>query len=111
MSFDQLIAPVGAIRAPDQTLATTATGQLATGSTPAAGEPNAFGDLVTHGISEVNRQLMSSQTELQDLASGHVQNLHQVMVNLEESRISFQLMLQVRNRLLESYQDLMRMQV
>jgi flagellar hook-basal body complex protein FliE len=42
---------------------------------------------------------------------GNVQNLHQVMIRLEESRLAFQLTMQVRNRLLESYQDVMRMQV
>jgi flagellar hook-basal body complex protein FliE len=38
-------------------------------------------------------------------------NLHQVMLHLEESRIGLQLLLQVRNRVLEAYQDVMKMQV
>ncbi len=72
---------------------------------------DAFGRLVTEGIGEVNRQLVTSQGDLQRLAAGDVQNLHQIMVRLEESRLSFQLLLQVRNRLLEAYQDVMKMQV
>ena len=63
------------------------------------------------GLRQVSEQLQTSQVDLQRLASGDVGNLHQVMIRLEESRISFQLMLQVRNRLLESYQEVMRMQV
>jgi flagellar hook-basal body complex protein FliE len=70
-----------------------------------------FSSLVTDGLQEVNQKLLSTQTDLLHLASGDVSNLHQVMIRLEESKISFQLMLQVRNRLLESYQELMRMQV
>jgi len=70
-----------------------------------------FGALVSQGMSEVNQQLMVAQTDLQRLATGEVQNLHQVMIRLEETRLSFQLMLQVRNRLLEAYQDVMKMQV
>ncbi|MBC7604825.1 MAG: flagellar hook-basal body complex protein FliE [Ramlibacter sp.] len=70
-----------------------------------------FGDLMTKGLGEVNQQLLTSQTDLQRLATGDVQNLHQVMIRLEESRMSFQLMMQVRNRLLEAYQDVMKMQV
>lgn len=37
--------------------------------------------------------------------------LHQVMIASEESSVAFQLMVEVRNKLLESYQELMRMQV
>ncbi len=70
-----------------------------------------FGDMVSQGLGNVNQQLLVSQTDLQQLAAGNVQNLHQVMIRLEESRLSFQLLLQVRNRLLEAYQDVMRMQV
>lgn len=70
-----------------------------------------FGSLVSQGLESVNQQLLSSQNELQELAAGHVQNLHQVMMHLEESSLSFQLMMQVRGRLLEAYQDVMKMQI
>ncbi len=70
-----------------------------------------FGQLISRGIGEVNQQLLGSQVDLQRLATGDVQNLHQIMIRLEESRLSFQLLLQVRTRLLEAYQDIMKMQV
>lgn len=79
------------------------------GAGPAA--PAGFGQLVTDGLDGVNRSLVSAQAGVQSLALGNPVNLHQVMINLEESRLSFQLMMQVRNRLLEAYQDVMRMQV
>ena len=71
----------------------------------------AFGQMVSQGVNEVNQELLVSQTNLQQLAVGNVQNLHQIMIQLEESRLSFQLLLQVRNRLLEAYQDVMKMQI
>jgi flagellar hook-basal body complex protein FliE len=70
-----------------------------------------FSNMVTQGLEQVNGQLLASQADLQQLSVGNVQNLHQVMIRLEESRLAFQLTMQVRNRLLESYQDVMRMQV
>ena len=70
-----------------------------------------FSDMVSHGIADVNSQLLTSQVDLQALATGDVQNLHQIMMRLEESRVSFQLLVQVRNRLLESYQEVMKMQI
>jgi flagellar hook-basal body complex protein FliE len=88
-------------------------GAAATPASAGYGGPAAvdFGQLVQEGVKEVNQQLLTSQTDLQRLAVGDVQNLHQVMIRLEESRLSFQLLLQVRNRLLEAYQDVMRTQV
>lgn len=80
---------------------------VAAGASPAAG----FADLFARGLGEVNGQLVASQSELQGLAVGDAQNLHQLMIRLEETRLAFQLMVQVRNRLLEAYQEVMRMQV
>ena len=70
-----------------------------------------FGALVSDGLSHVAAQLQTSQVDLQQLATGEAPNLHQIMIRLEETRLSFQLLMQVRNRLLESYQEVMRMQV
>jgi flagellar hook-basal body complex protein FliE len=107
MSADVIaaLAPVQAIEGASAHLAATAAQGNAT---EASGQ---FGQLVSQGLSDVNQGLLVSQTDLQQLATGDAQNLHQVMIRLEESRLSFQLLMQVRNRALEAYQDVMKMQV
>jgi flagellar hook-basal body complex protein FliE len=45
------------------------------------------------------------------LQSGANVPLHQAVISMEEANVSFQLMVEVRNRLLESYQEIMRMQI
>lgn len=70
-----------------------------------------FTTRIAEGLQELNQQLLASQVDLQRLAAGETANLHDVMVRLEESRIALQFALQVRNRALEAYQDVMRMQV
>ena len=70
-----------------------------------------FSKLVSDGLQGVQSDWAQAQASMRALAEGQPVNLHQVMMKMEESRISFQLFLQVRNRLLESYQDVMRMQV
>lgn len=95
--------PVGAVEA----ASTVGLRAAPSGSVASSG----FGTMVSQALGEVNQQLLASQTDLQQLAVGDVQNLHQIMIRLEESRLSFQLFLQVRNRLLEAYQDVMKMQV
>ena len=81
------------------------------GRTAEAGAIGQFGQLVSQGLEQVNTQLLGTQTDLQQLALGKAESVHQVMIRMEEARLSFQLMMQVRNRVLEAYQDVMRMQV
>ena len=66
---------------------------------------------VSEGLEQVNQDLLASQADLQRLAAGDAENLHDIVIRLEENRISLQLLLQVRNRVLEAYQDVMRMQL
>lgn len=58
-----------------------------------------------------NSKLVAAEAGLRDLAAGKQGNIHHVMLALEDARLSFQLLAQVRNRVVEAYQDLLRMQV
>jgi flagellar hook-basal body complex protein FliE len=62
-------------------------------------------------LGQVNNQLNQADDMVRKLALGEVDNVHQVMVALDQARISFQLLTQVRNKMLESYQDILRMTV
>ncbi|MEN9864920.1 MAG: flagellar hook-basal body complex protein FliE [Pseudomonadota bacterium] len=70
-----------------------------------------FGNWFAHELNQLNGQLQQVDSQVQSLALGGSQNLHQLMINMEQAKLSFQLMAQVRNRLLEAYQEVMRMQV
>lgn len=77
-------------------------------SSPApAGFENALGALVK----EVSGKQAAAGQAVQGLLSGQNVSLHQTMITMEEASVSFQLMVEVRNRMLESYQELMRMQI
>jgi len=75
--------------------------------TPADG----FGNWFTDMVADVNNKLIGADEKIRKLAAGEAQSLHEVMIHLEEARLSFQLLVQVRNRALEAYQEVMRMQV
>jgi flagellar hook-basal body complex protein FliE len=70
-----------------------------------------FGAWFTQQMSEVNNQLQLADRGVQQLAVGDAPSLHEVMMNLEQAKLSMQLVLQVRGHLLDAYHDLMQMQV
>ena len=62
-------------------------------------------------VNEVSAKQAAAGEAVHGLLSGQNVSLHQTMIAMEEASISFQLMVEVRNRMLESYQELMRMQI
>jgi flagellar hook-basal body complex protein FliE len=62
-------------------------------------------------VSDVNSQQAASAQTVGALQSGQNVPLHKAVIAMEEANVSFQLMVEVRNRLLDSYQEIMRMQV
>lgn len=62
-------------------------------------------------VGQVDGKLKTAGDAVHGLLSGEPVPLHRVMIAAEEASVSFQLMVEVRNKLLESYQELMRMQV
>lgn len=68
---------------------------------------NVLGDLVR----DVNAKQLEAGGQVRAMLAGEDIPLHRVMIATEEASVSFQLMVEVRNKLLEAYQELMRMQV
>ncbi|HEX9047546.1 MAG TPA: flagellar hook-basal body complex protein FliE [Verrucomicrobiae bacterium] len=72
---------------------------------------NSFSSLLGKMVTEVNAQQVNAAQTVNALQSGGNVPLHQAVISMEEASVSFQLMVEVRNRLLESYQEIMRMQM
>jgi flagellar hook-basal body complex protein FliE len=70
-----------------------------------------FSNVLGNMINEVSAKQTEAGAAMKGVVSGNGVQLHQAMIAVEEASVSFQLMVEVRNRLLESYQELMRMQV
>lgn len=69
-----------------------------------------FGKVLRDAIDQVNHLESNSQTELQRYMTQE-SDLHTVMLALEKADLSFQLMMQVRNKVVQAYQEIMRTQV
>lgn len=74
-------------------------------------DPTSFTRWLDREFSTLNTQLSQADQEVRKLALGESGNLHHVMLSLEKAKMSFELLVQVRNRLTEGYQELMRMSV
>jgi flagellar hook-basal body complex protein FliE len=69
-----------------------------------------FGKLLNEAIQQVNDVENTSQGELQKFLSNET-DLHSVMIALEKADLSFQVMMQVRNKIVSAYQEIMKSQV
>ncbi len=80
---------------------------------PAAveGKQKSFGEFLTNALGEVNQLQNDSAKASFDLAAGKLQDVSQVTIATEKATIALQLTMQVRNKIVDAYQEVMRMQV
>ncbi|MBA2655976.1 MAG: flagellar hook-basal body complex protein FliE [Tatlockia sp.] len=70
-----------------------------------------FSTWLNEKLGETNDQLISADKALQQLATNQNASLHQTMLSLEQAKLSFQLLEQIRNRVMSAYQEIMREQI
>ena len=74
-------------------------------------DPGGFEKILGGFVKEVNAKQTAAGDAVTGVLSGQNVPLHQAMIAMEEASVSFQLMVEVRNKLLEGYQELMRLQI
>ncbi len=79
------------------------------------GTPNSegasFSDFLNNAISDVNKLQLDSEQLNEAFAMGKTDNIHQVMIAAEKAEIALQFTIQVRNKVLDAYQEIMRMPI
>lgn len=99
------ITPVGPIRLPEQI------GSIdpSPGTTPASGA--SFQSVFASAVNTVNSLQIGSDAAIQKFLSGEGGELHQVALEQQRASIALDLFLQVRNKAVSAYQEIMRMQL
>ena len=69
-----------------------------------------FANVISEAINEVNNQVVESDNMIENLLTGKSRNVHETMVAVEKADISMKLMMSIRNKALEAYNTVMRMQ-
>ena len=71
-----------------------------------------FADALKSSIAEVNKMQQTADAAVTALATGDNKvSMHETMIAMEQADVSFRMMMQVRNKIVEAYQEILRMQV
>ncbi len=76
---------------------------------PATG--GGFGDVLKKSLESVNATIQESTQMTEGLVSGQHSNIHETMIAMEKSTVSFRMLTKVQQKVIAAYQDVMRMQV
>ncbi len=71
----------------------------------------AFGDIIKDMVLETDAAQKNGDLAVANLQSGKAEHLHEVMISVEEAEISLKMLVQMRNKALTAYEEIMRMQI
>lgn len=72
--------------------------------------PIAFGEMVSQFVGQTNQQQMAADESVRQLVTGQTDDVQQVVLAVAQADMSFQLFMEIRNKLIDNYNELMRMQ-
>jgi flagellar hook-basal body complex protein FliE len=70
-----------------------------------------FADVLKDSINKVGELEKEADNEVQKLAKMETQDIHNTMIAVEKADLTFQMMMQIRNKIINAYEEIMRMQV
>lgn len=73
--------------------------------------PSLFSNYVKQSLSEVNAQMLDADQAINDLATGKNQDIHNTMISMKKAEISFELVMEIRNKLISAYDEIRRMSI
>ena len=80
-------------------------------SNPSDGAVEGFGNFLKGAVGEVNQLHHEADQAVEALAAGRSQDVHNTMIALQKADVSFQLLMQIRNKVVSAYETVMRMQI
>lgn len=81
------------------------------GEKQGAGGEGSFSEVLNSALQKLNDTQVKADTLSLELLTGEVQDIHQVTIAMQEAKLTMQLAVEVRNKVIEAYQEISRMQV
>ena len=92
-------------------LSPTSTGSKLSGATDVESQAGAFQSVFAEAVQRVQDFQATSQATIGEFLAGADVDLHQVAITVQKAETSFELFAEVRNKVVQAYQEIMRMQV
>lgn len=70
-----------------------------------------FGNILNNAIDRLNTAEVKAEKVMEKFMVGEVQDIHQVTIAMQEAKLTMQLAVEVRNKIVETYQEISRMQI
>ncbi|MEX2601691.1 MAG: flagellar hook-basal body complex protein FliE [Balneolaceae bacterium] len=80
-------------------------------ATPQREGGESFSELVSRAVNGVDETMKESEQTTQDFVAGKTENVHDVMISMQRAQMSFQMMVEVRNKVIDTYHEISRMQI
>jgi len=71
-------------------------------------QPSDFGQALRQSLEQVNRLQTEANASIDELANGKQTDIHQTMIAVEKASVSFELLMQIRNKVISAYDKIMR---
>ncbi len=78
---------------------------------PDAAGGQSFKELLTDSIKRVNEMQLEADQAINRLATGETENIAEVMTAVEKADLAFRLLMQIRNKLVEAYEEIRQMRI
>ncbi len=80
-------------------------------TTKGQADSTGFGEVLRNSLESVNNNIQEATQMAEGLVSGQHSNIHETMIAMEKSTVSFRMLTKVQQKVITAYQDVMRMQV
>ncbi len=98
------INPIGPLRDPERT-------HEAQRKTAAGKDVPSFKQTLSSFMKDVNSMQVKADKSIEKMAAGEITDVHQVMNTVQEAKVAFNMMMEIRNKVMEAYQEVMRMRL
>lgn len=82
-----------------------------TGISGSSAEGKSFADVLSQSLAKVNALQKDADNAIENLVSGKTRNIHETMLAVGKADMAFRMTMQVRNKIVEAYQEVLRIQV
>jgi flagellar hook-basal body complex protein FliE len=98
------INPIGPLKGPQEA------GKSARPNEPATGQPS-FKETLGGFLKDVNDMQMKADKSIAKMMAGEITDVHQVMNSVQEANVAFNMMMEIRNKVMDAYQEVMRLRL